>query len=581
MLAVLLCSIGAVQAADVLQDQTTTSQKLQEIYGTTDVVWTGSDTETELDYSRNTLNYSSNKAYGMLKIAGSNDGHSPSLSISKYQDVSFDKNTSTAKDYVQGTSIHLAGDTRKTTTSINALLSIKDNGNVSFDENKGISKGTFAYGGALYMSTCSNVEITENDSVSFSNNLLQSNNYVQGGAIYVTQGSSYDYGERNSCLDISGNTDVNFTNNIAYSQGSSTNAGYGMKASGGAIYAADNAAVNLNNNTGKVEFRNNGVIYKNNTDKNADKNGTLGGAIYLVDSAQLSVRGNNEVVFAGNYELNTYDGKYSLRSIYAKGEHVALSANEGGKIEFQDSIQVNGNVSLNEDFEGKAQTGKIIFTGKNTVTDLLALEDKLNDFLSQNAEEGTAPATATADVTKSRTNIINGNIILNNGTLSLQDQTILQAKQVTIKSGATFEAILTSAPEMVATFSLEEATIAATLDADLILEDNSTFTLDGGLIDMANNNVTLGDGVTLIVRNLDSADDDMVTLFTNINELSIDNKAAESGAITMNINGVEQEVTYDATNGIIKVSADAIPEPTTATLSLLALAALAARRRRR
>lgn len=560
LLVAVLCGIGTAQAAEILHDQTTTKQKLQEIYGKTDVVWTGSDTDTTVDYSRNTLTYGSN-AQSMLKIDGTGYGHSPSLSISKYQDVSFDENTSKATtDRMQGTVCYLAGDYR--TGSENALLSITNNSAVSFNENTGTSNGSYAYGGAIYMDDNSTVEICENDSVSLSQNFLASSNYAFGGAIYVAQ-DSYDTGERNSHVTISNNKDVNFIGNTVSSQQKN---GYG-----GAIYVASRGSVDLNDNTGKVNFINNGVSYKSDAEQQH------GGAIYLSDAtAQLSIRGNNEVVFAGNYELNTYSDTYCLRSISAnkKDTQVLLSAKAGGSIEFRDSIYINGNINLNKDYNGTAQTGKIIFTGRTTVEDLEAA-------IAANTAEGVEAREATEqEIINSRTSVITGTLAICNGTLSLQDGAIIDATTVTIASGAELEVLLT-AEQGITTFGLEEAAIAATLDAKLNLEEGASLTIDGGLLDMQGHNVILGNNVTINAKNLTVNNDNTVTLFSNIKELTLAGNAAEDGTITLNINGVEQEATYNALNGSITITADAIPEPTTATLSLLALAALAARRRRR
>ena len=73
-----------------------------------------------------------------------------------------------------------------------------------------------------------------------------------------------------------------------------------------------------------------------------------------------------------------------------------------------------------------------------------------------------------------------------------------------------------------------------------------------------------------------------ITLFTGVDALSVDNKTIAAGTIldaTGIFTGPDSEYTYYISYDGSNVSLS-IPEPTTATLSLLALAALAARRRR-
>lgn len=561
----------ATEALPIVQEKGVTSTELQNLNNITqqgnwaasrylqritkaDTVWSGSANES-VSYSNNTVTNqeSTGSRAGVLAIDSDNyykAENVPSLTIQGYGDVSFDDNTLSSKQLNNGGAIYIIGDNRY--EHAQASLNVNNNSTVSFDGNSATATNSNGYGGALYMGQHSAVELEGNDKVSFNNNsTTTAGNYASGGAIYLTgdaKGPTH--------LSISSNTDVSFIGNTA-----KTSNTFGK---GGAIYSGANTGVAIEGNTGKVEFIGNGVQASSSA---------KGGAIYN-DGSTLSISGNKEVVFAGNYEKNGSD--YLLRSIYSNSGEVKLSAAANGTMEFRDSVYIKGNVNLNESYNDTAQTGTIIFTGRT-------VESDLNRIIADHTAEGETIRTATdQEIANSLTSTITGSVKLTNGILSLQDGVKLNISGgLTIAEGANLEVKLSSDPEMIATFGLEEAAVAATLNANLILEDNTTFTLDGGLVDMADKNITLGDGVTINVLNMDTNGEDMVTLFRNIKTLTLSGSVVNDETITLNINGVEQIATYDAETGSIMVSARAIPEPTTATLSLLALAALAARRRRR
>lgn len=160
------------------------------------------------------------------------------------------------------------------------------------------------------------------------------------------------------------------------------------------------------------------------------------------------------------------------------------------------------------------------------------------------------------------------------------------------------------------TFSLADFDAAATEDAQGW--DAAAYSV----IDMQGNNLTIGDNVTFIfevggeaLRQLMSPTGEEVSfnleLFRNIDTLTLNDKtiedliAASEFIITSDEEGLQdglyaeyagQNVTDYVTSDIsttedgkvvLNVTMTTVPEPTTATLSLLALAALVARHRRR
>lgn len=158
------------------------------------------------------------------------------------------------------------------------------------------------------------------------------------------------------------------------------------------------------------------------------------------------------------------------------------------------------------------------------------------------------------------------NILVDGGTLTLKDATVdgevvVNAGTVNVTSNSTLTSL--------------------TLDADAVLNVSEgaivTLTEDDGL--------TIADGATIMVtvstEMLEKLDNQEFTLFSgNVSNLTNAN-------IVFTDNNEETEdkqanISLGSTSGSIRVdSTVAIPEPATATLSLLALVGLAARRRRR
>lgn len=137
--------------------------------------------------------------------------------------------------------------------------------------------------------------------------------------------------------------------------------------------------------------------------------------------------------------------------------------------------------------------------------------------------------------------------------------------------------------------SLQVSGSGSVLNANLVMAE-------GSMLNLAGNSLQLGSSLTLGGVALDDTTVNLVksltvgsslTLFTGVDELIIGSDSwtgamtTEASAAFSNaaLNGYQ--LVYDgATSGKVSITTAAVPEPTTATLSLLALAALAARRRR-
>lgn len=147
-------------------------------------------------------------------------------------------------------------------------------------------------------------------------------------------------------------------------------------------------------------------------------------------------------------------------------------------------------------------------------------------------------------------------------------------------SGSTF-----SAHESTLTLTTLKAGTGAALNASIAFTAGASLILDGALT--MGSDVTLVSGMSLTLSESMLADlygHKAVTLFTGVDKLTLDNAALADGT-TLSINGVFSNLDSGAdytlayVDGMVRLAV--IPEPATATLNLLALAALAARRRRK
>lgn len=190
-------------------------------------------------------------------------------------------------------------------------------------------------------------------------------------------------------------------------------------------------------------------------------------------------------------------------------------------------------------------------------------------------------------ITNAGTLSAKGAISLNGGKLSLEGGTV-ESTSLTIGAGAELAAIAPTNMEATVTMTLEEAAVlntqtVANVDSALTFEQGAILTLQNGSIDMNGNALTLGSGLVLNLTCEGFTLGDTVLLFSNVGSCDLDDTnvtlASDVFTTTPGFIGYGAELVYDSTNRT--VSLKTIPEPTTATLSLLALAALASRRRRR
>ncbi len=511
---------------------------------------------------------------------------------------------------------------------INGFVILSDNKDVEFENNSAAS-----YGGAIYSNSNSTIELHNNDSVTFSGNKaatsggaiftngatlkITNNDYVAFNTNSATTGGGLQANSDGS-IEIDKNASVSFNQNTATSGG------------GSAIYA-NGGTLKITNN-GSVEFIGNMAVTSTTT-----------GAIH--STGNVTIANNESVLFEKNTRKRYNEYWLEALWAGGSGKVVSLSAAEGKSIEFRDAVYVasGSTLNLNADFDNGTegsirQTGDIIFTGEHTVSNL-------NNVLAANKVNRTATETeirnsrtsemlAVAHLYGGRLRVENGAIYEGRGiiatessystvqvkdaelshvgyNLEFNDSTALEIVgdctirgNINLKAGSLFKLEQAASLSLHETLNADASTLTvngsallgsgATLNASLTLADGATLdmeALDSGAVTLNGaltfgGKVTMGDNLFSALQEL-SRKDEYITLFTGLSDLILPTVASvESsgrvwvGDIFSNLAGDEHYYfNYKADVGSLSVVF--IPEPTTATLSLLALAALAARRRRK
>lgn len=182
--------------------------------------------------------------------------------------------------------------------------------------------------------------------------------------------------------------------------------------------------------------------------------------------------------------------------------------------------------------------------------------------------------------------------LINGSTTSAGLGTNCVLNTLSLGRGSTFSAYkdaatptAASAHESTLTLATLQAGAGATLNANIAFTADSALILEGSLTMGSDVALTTGMSLTLSESMLaDLYGYKAVTLFTGVDNLTLDTVTMADGE-ALNANGVfsNLDTRYDYNLAYVggMVSLAAIPEPATSTLSLLSLAALAARRRRK
>lgn len=181
--------------------------------------------------------------------------------------------------------------------------------------------------------------------------------------------------------------------------------------------------------------------------------------------------------------------------------------------------------------------------------------------------------------------------LLNTSSVTVTDMVIGAGQTVGVYSGDSAVSNPTSTVEGALTLTnltvTSSADNAATLNANLTL--NGVLTLNGALT--MGSDLTLGSGSTLANTGYahisDITKDTEITLFSSVDSVTygaasttLTSAEVDAHDVFGNLNTGDFTIRFESGNVILKASTN-VPEPTTATLSLLALMGLAARRRRK
>ncbi len=502
------------------------------------------------------------------------------LTISNNGDVAFTGNSASGHSFTCGGAIY----------ERNVLL-ISDNGNISFADNAATSSivndeyGAFAQGGAIDAYV---VRIRNNGDVSFSGNSASSNFYSYGGAICSAIGVIIN---NNGVVTFSGNsTDIKYVDN-GIARG-------GAIQTGGELYIQGNESVLFEKNceidNGVYRLRS---IYLERGTGNMYLSAKTGGNITFYDSVYSS--GNTYI----NSDYTDAEGNTTSAKgdVIFSGKHAEehlneiLAANNENRTATAEEIlnsqtsEIGGNVYVNG---GSLQIvdGAVLKVNGDTVS----IEEDSNATLAVSDAELVA-ANATIEVGES-------------ATLQLSNGATVTAKEIEIAAGATLSLVDLTATEInhrgieMFTMSNSEAAVAQvfnTINANLTFAAGSTLVTDGTGINMTEGSVLTfnatseGEKINLVFTlGTEYGEDGLVQLFSNVDivKFLMDGEEVDSSTTLLASDfftgaGINENTTlhYDSTANVVYLQEgnNVVPEPTTATLSLLALAALAMRRRRK
>ena len=545
------------------------------VYGGAFNIATTSRVSRSLDISRNTGNVTISG--NIAKATTGSDGAQGGFLKASYYGLKIDDN---------------AG---KVTLSRNAVEAT----GTALDWNNRIKGGEVKGGAAVVtyagISLCNNqngIEISGNHGYSAAGN-------AEGGAFH---------NDRN--INISQNKgEVVFTGNYVQTDANADTAN-DISARGGAIYFGGNMSdrITLNNND-KLSFTNNYAA-----SAQMDSTGVEGGAIYI-DGGALDIAGNGDVEFSGNYVRKGDSVSFNAVCLKAGSTNtepvMQLAAGEKKCIIFRDSVNITASasqvVSLNAaytDAEGETRqaTGNIIFTGKDAAGNSAA--QRISNL---KASLGIADATADIEeISKSTTSKIDAAVALYNGTLSVEDGARLETISFTIAEAAVLQlkngGSLSTAQDEELLFGEGSHimvqgcnnTITAT---NLNLANNVTITFDlseepematfnlrstpGALLTLDAGTLTLGAHITIDLINAAGVNAGEYQLLDFGSGYTEEQMKEIEQKFTFTVDGAVADFSFVEGKVFANVTAPVIPEPSTTTLSLLALATLAMRRRRK
>lgn len=302
--------------------------------------------------------------------------------------------------------------------------------------------------------------------------------------------------------------------------------------------------------------------------QNTETNGT-----FLNVQAELTV---NSDLTVKQISLNQYDKKCVLTVNgdltlvkNSKGEGGELTIAQGEAVNVTGTTTINGVLNMTQ--KSTLSTSKLVINSQSSSTyssiinsSILADEVVVNHTFSLNSGSTISALDGEGTMTVGD----NGRITVQQGA-EIDLETVITGGHVDIYNGS------------FADVTLNKGSIAVrgnTSAQNITLSGGEIVFNEGCTIDLGGNALSIGDDAVIrLLFDSENGFERATTLFTNIGEGSVglDN-------LTIIVSGYDgsNETTIQASIKDGKISAT-VPEPATATLSLLALAALAARRRRK
>ena len=506
-------------------------------------------------------------------------------------------------------------------------IDINNNDDVSFNSNYVVSVFSSANGGAIYslgtLNINNNADVTFNKNYAYYSKSGTSFNIANGGAIYSS-----------GTININNNANVTFRGNYA------TSPSLSYSPYGGAIFST--REININNNA-DVIFSRNFVASESTSSSAASLGGAIysTGSISIVGNSHVTFEKNYERSSSNrrlrSILMNPNSANDNLVLAAQTGGHITF--NDSVYMSYYSGTTVTFNQDY-QDEKGIIQkaSGDIVFSGKYTEAHLkevkgstgtaaeitnsrtsellntvnlyggtLSVEDKA--VLNTHAINVVAEGNATMKVLDAAVNASSYDVTINStGQLTLggtDGSAKLTAKNININAGATLAVERTEPvdPSSVITLAASETVsifnekLGGVASGNLNLAAGSSYKADGAHLSVINGTLTFngtdGEKINLILTlGAEYNKDSQVLLFTDVNTVKfvLDNiTATKTGqAITLNAadyftgDWISENTSLVYDRGTIYVTGvnRVIPEPTTTTLSLLALAALAARRRR-
>lgn len=354
--------------------------------------------------------------------------------------------------------------------------------------------------------------------------------------------------------------------------------------------ALDTLSINVEN--GKVVLDANGSVKSLNVNKSA----TVSGHLCLTEEGSLTLAKNSYNFTGGliSTSVTLQDGLSTSSGVIFGGKNSSATISNGS----QDNN--SGTTYSLDNKNAKVTAGTLTSTGKENVTvgNQLAVQNIVND--------GTGTLTVTGTLMtegKEQKGILNaieakaGNVIFKNVSaktpLDLSKLTIAGGKEIAVYTG---EKEISAAEGTITVTGLLTAAENSTLSANLVIADGATLNFAGGAALILGSELTVGTNMKLGSDLVDALNDlgsgKTLALVNAKTGTTLDYGTDYDGLAASNFFNTENwadgfqynVVANDQSFGIQKIAShttEYTPEPTTATLSLLALAALAARRRRK